>query len=109
MKLKDKKCVPCESHDKPMTRKSALALMAEIPEWVLEKNSKKISRTIRFPSFMSAMKWVNAVAKVAEREGHHPDIFVWYNKARLDLWTHSIGGLSENDFIVAAKINRLKR
>ena len=53
------------------------------------------------------MKWVNQVANIAEEAGHHPDISIWYNRIELDMWTHSIGGLSENDFIVAAKINEI--
>ena len=60
-----------------------------------------------FSDFKTALKFVNAVGKIAEREGHHPDIAIHYNQVVLDLWTHSIGGLSENDFIVAAKIDAM--
>lgn len=78
-----------------------------LDSWTLEKGGKKISRTILFPDFISNMKFVNRVAKLAEKEGHHPDISIYYNKLVLDLWTHSIKGLSENDFVVASKINLL--
>jgi 4a-hydroxytetrahydrobiopterin dehydratase len=106
MKLKDRKCIPCEDKNiKPMKPSEAKMMLREIPGWVLEKGSKKISRTYLLKDFKAAMKLVNAVAKIAEKDAHHPDIFIWYNKVRLDLWTHAIGGLSENDFIVAAKIN----
>lgn len=109
MKLSKKKCVPCEDKTmKSFTKKQALILMPEIIGWELAKNSKKISRTWLFKNFMLAMKFVNKIADLAEREGHHPDIAIFYNKVTIDLWTHSIGGLSENDFIVAAKINKIK-
>lgn len=91
-----------------MTKKEAMAYMNEVPKWELSKTSKKISRTILFKDFVTAMAFVNKVAKLAERESHHPDLAIHYNKLVIDLWTHSIGGLSENDFIVAAKINALK-
>ena len=106
MKLTDQKCIPCEDKSiKPMKPIEAKKMMKEIPKWILEKSSKKISRTWLFADFKEAMKFVNTVAKIAEKDVHHPDIFIWYNKVRLDLWTHAIGGLSENDFIVAAKVN----
>lgn len=79
--------------------------MKFLSHWDLAKNNKKISRIILFKDFVTAMAFVGKVAKIAQREGHHPDIAISYNKVTLDLWTHSIGGLSENDFIVAAKIN----
>ena len=85
----------------------AKSFMVEIPKRILEKGSKKISRTWLFADFKESIKFVNAVAKIAEKDAHHPDIFIWYNKVRLDLWTHSIGGLSENDFILAAKIDAI--
>ena len=71
------------------------------------KNNKKITRAWLFEDFVMAMKFVNQVAKLAEKQGHHPDITIWYNKVTLDLSTHSIKGLTENDFIVAAKIDGL--
>lgn len=106
MNLTKKKCVPCEDKSlKPFTRFQAREYSALVADWVLSKNVKKISRTIMFKDFVAAMKFVNRVAKVAEREGHHPDIVIHYNQVTLEAWTHSIGGLSENDFILAAKIN----
>ena len=108
MDLTHKKCIPCEDKTmKPLTHDEAAAYLPEVPGWVLAGDGLKIIRTWMFADFMEAMAFVNRVAAVAESEGHHPDISISYNKLILDLWTHSIGGLSENDFIVAAKINAL--
>ncbi len=108
MNLTKKKCIPCEDKSlKPFTKVQADEYMSFLSDWILAKNSKKITRVLMFKDFVKAIAFVNKVAIVAEKEGHHPDILVSYNKVVLDLWTHSIGGLSENDFIVAAKINRL--
>ena len=106
--LKDKKCVPCEdAKTKPLTPRETRELINEMPAWILAKNNKKITRAWLFEDFVMAMKFVNQVAKLAEKQGHHPDITIWYNKVTLDLSTHSIKGLTENDFIVAAKIDGL--
>jgi len=70
-------------------------------------DGKKLSREFEFKDFKEAMVFVNKVAEVAEAEGHHPDIYIFYSKVRLELWTHSAGGLSENDFTLAEKINKL--
>ena len=109
MKLSDKKCIPCESNQvKPMSKTAALKMVKQVPGWKCDATAKHIAREFLFKDFKSAMKFVTTVAKIAESNGHHPDISIWYNKVRLDLWTHSIGGLSENDFIVAAKVNEIQ-
>ena len=109
MKLAQKKCIPCEDKTiKPLTRKEILPYLKQVPKWELAKNSKKISRIRLFKDFITAMKFVTKVAKIAEKNGHHPDMAISYNKVTLDLWTHSIGGLSENDFILAAKIDTME-
>ena len=83
-------------------------LLRQISGWKIEKtNPNKISRKFRFKNFKDAIKFVNKVASVAEREGHHPDFAIHYNRVVLTLWTHAIGGLSQNDFILAAKINEI--
>ena len=79
--------------------------MKKIDGWTTD--NKKISKTFKFADFKEAMKFVNKVADLAENEGHHPDINISYNKVEIILWTHAIGGLSTNDFIVAAKIDQL--
>lgn len=107
-KLSQKKCIPCEDKKLPtMKPAEAKKLLPEVTGWKLEKGSKQISKTFLFEDFKEALRFVNAVGKVAEREGHHPDIGIWYNRVELVLFTHSIKGLSENDFILAAKINEL--
>jgi 4a-hydroxytetrahydrobiopterin dehydratase len=105
MKLKEQKCVPCHSGMPPLSRENAIAMHEEIREWALKDSV--IERTFAFKDFKEAMKFVNKVAETAEQEGHHPDIHIYYNKVRLELTTHKIKGLSENDFILAAKINTL--
>ncbi|PIR89388.1 MAG: 4a-hydroxytetrahydrobiopterin dehydratase [Candidatus Harrisonbacteria bacterium CG10_big_fil_rev_8_21_14_0_10_40_38] len=92
----------------PLTREQSLPYMAEVLGWEIGINSKQISRDFKFDDFKTAMKFVNSVAELAEEEGHHPDIHISYNKVRLINSTHAIGGLTENDFILAAKINRIK-
>ncbi len=109
MNLTKKKCIPCENKTvAPFTKKQVKEYLLFTPGWMIDHKAKKISQTWLFADFVTAMKFVTKVAKLVEREGHHPDIFIWYNKVTLDLWTHSIGGLSENDFIVASKINLIK-
>ena len=79
----------------------------EVPEWKVAIDNKSISKEFKFKDFAEAMGFVNKVADLAEKEGHHPDIHISWNKARFLLSTHAIGGLSENDFILAAKIDAL--
>lgn len=103
MSLKDKKCVPCEGGVDPFTPEKAQEYLKLVHDnWKLE-NGKLVS-DYKFKNFVEAMEFVNKVAGIAESEGHHPDIFVHYNKVRLELYTHAINGLSENDFIIAAKV-----
>ena len=107
-KLKDKKCIPCEEGDiKALSKAAATRLLAELVGWELARDAKSISKEILFKNFDKAMDFVNMVADAAEFEGHHPDIDIRYNKVRLALSTHSIGGLTENDFILASKIDSI--
>ena len=105
MSLADKKCVPCEGGTPPIGEAEAQKLIAEAPGWVLKEGH--VWREFKFRNFRDAMAFVNKVAGVAEEEGHHPDMQIRYNRVSLELWTHAINGLSENDFILAAKINKL--
>lgn len=108
--LTKKKCIPCEKKGiKPFDRTQAEEYMSQVPGWVIADDAKKITREYVFKDFIASVDFVNAIADIAEEEGHHPDISIFYNKVRLELWTHSIGGLSENDFIVAAKIDAIGR
>ena len=105
MSLQDRKCVPCDAGAPPLSDERVRELLGEVEGWVCRDN--KIRRDLKFADFVSAMKFVNGLAELAEREGHHPDFCVHYNRVELTLWTHAIGGLSENDFILAAKIDAL--
>ena len=108
MDLLKKKCVPCEGGVKPLSRAEAQEYMNQVSGWILNKEGQKISKEFKFKDFIGAINFVNNVAELAESEGHHPDIHIHYNKVLLELSTHAIGGLSENDFIVAAKIDASK-
>lgn len=106
-------CVPCEGGLEPLKMKEALELLTGLESgWQVLPNSKKagdyrLCRQLKFADFKSAMLFLNALAFVAENEGHHPDFTVHYNRVELTLWTHAIGGLHPNDFVLAAKIDRL--
>lgn len=105
MDLTLKKCVPCEGGMPPFTEAEVNRYISQIPNWEV-LDFKKIRREFKFKDFKEAIAFVNRVADIAEAEGHHPDILVYqWNKVRIELSTHAIGGLSENDFILAAKIN----
>jgi len=105
--LTKKKCVPCEGGVPPLSESQAQMLLSSVPGWNLE--GKKITKEYTFQNFRESMKFVNRVAELAEEEGHHPDIHIYYRRVRLDIFTHAIGGLSENDFILAAKIEEIAR
>jgi 4a-hydroxytetrahydrobiopterin dehydratase len=105
--LADKTCVPCRGGIPPLTEPAARQLLAGAPGWELAENATRLQRRFEFRDFVAAMEFVNRVAGVAEQEGHHPDIAIHWNKVDLVLWTHKIGGLHENDFILAAKVDRL--
>ncbi len=106
-KLLSQKCIPCEGRVKPLTSADFSPLLQEIPSWKVI-NGKQIEREFQFKDFKTALAFVNTVAKIAEKEEHHPNINIHgWNKVTLTLYTHAIGGLSKNDFIVAAKIDVL--
>jgi len=106
--LSQKRCVPCEGGIDPLTRDQFEVYLEQLPDWTV-LDDKSIEREFRFKDFVEAMAWVNKVAEIAEDEGHHPDIYVHgWNKVRITLWTHAIGGLSINDFVVASKIDRIR-
>lgn len=103
--LSEQHCVPCEGGVLPLARNEALKLAAEANGWDLSDDNKSISRTFVFKDFKESLAFMNSVGAIAEAENHHPDIHCWWNKVKLELSTHAIGGLSNNDFILAAKIN----
>ena len=105
--LASKKCAPCRGGVPPLTLAEARVFSSAVPGWSLEENATRLHRLFEFEDFRAAIGFVNRVADLAESEGHHPDITIHWNKVDLVLWTHKIGGLQENDFILAAKIDRL--
>ena len=105
MGLRDRKCVPCEGGVDPLSKKETRRLIRQIEGW--SERRKKLEKTRTFADFRQAMAFVGRVADLAEAEGHHPDFCVHYNRVDFTLWTHAIRGLSENDFILAAKIDAL--
>ena len=113
-RLVAKYCVACEAGTPPMEIEQARAMLDEVPGWELkvpaegEAGVPMLVRRFRFKDFAEAMTFVNEVADLAESEGHHPDIHISWNRVRLELTTHAIKGLSENDFIMAAKVNGLR-
>ncbi len=107
MDLSKKKCIPCEGGIPPLDNARVEEYQKHIQsEWRVTSDSK-ISREYSFKDYMNTIGFVNRVADLAEEEGHHPVMHVYYSKVVIELWTHAIGGLSENDFILAAKIDKL--
>ena len=105
MDLTQKKCIPCEAGTPPLEESKVNELLKEIPTWQLKDGH--LYKKFKFKNFVESMKFVNKIADIAENEGHHPDFCVHYNKVEIELFTHAIKGLSENDFILAAKIDEI--
>jgi 4a-hydroxytetrahydrobiopterin dehydratase len=105
LNLENKHCVPCEGGVAKLSHAEMTPLLQEVPGWRL--TGDKLTRTFAFENFKEAMSWVNVMAAVAEMEQHHPDFCVHYNRVEVSLWTHATGGLSQNDFILAAKLSQL--
>ena len=107
-KLSQKKCVPCSGDVPPLTLTRQAELLQQLaPQWVV-KEGHHLKRGYSFPDFKEALAFTNRVGTLAEEEGHHPDISLGYGRVELSLYTHAINGLSESDFILAAKIDELK-
>jgi 4a-hydroxytetrahydrobiopterin dehydratase len=103
-----KKCVPCEGGVPKYSLEQAQAQLTKLADWRLTHDGQRIRKDWTVKNFMAGMKFFDAVARLAEEDGHHPDLHLeGYRNVWIELWTHAIGGLSENDFILAAKIDRL--
>jgi 4a-hydroxytetrahydrobiopterin dehydratase len=106
--LRGKKCLPCEGGVPVIAAEAAASFLQAIPKWSLSVDAKSISRSLQCRNFVEAVQWINRIAELAEDEQHHPDLHLTgYRKLRIDLTTHAIGGLSENDFILAAKVDAI--
>ena len=106
--LADKQCVPCRGGIPALKEKELETLHQDTPEWSVV-NEHHLHREFRFPDFKQALQFVNKVGAIAEEQGHHPDILLAWGKAGVTLWTHKIDGLTESDFILAAKIDRVSQ
>ncbi len=104
--LASKTCVPCRGGVPPLAGEELAKLSREVPEWKVV-DGHHITRSFKFPDFKAALAFVNKAGAIAEEQGHHPDIFLTWGKADITTWTHKINGLTESDFILAAKIDRL--
>ena len=118
MQLKEKHCVPCEGGTPPLDERATKLLLDEVSGWKLEGQDgksagqpaaqpMKISKRYEFADFLGAMAFVDRMAALAEREGHHPDFCVHYSRVDVTLWTHAARGLTENDFILASKLDAI--
>jgi len=106
--LMAKRCVPCEGGVPRLTRDEATLQLAKLDGWTLAADGDRIRKSWTMKSFMAGMRFFDAVAKLSEDEAHHPDLhLVGYRNVTIEIWTHAIAGLSENDFILAAKIDAL--
>ena len=105
--LAEKSCVPCRGGVPPLSHDEAERFHAQAPDWSLLEESRRIQRTFRFDNFAQSLAFVNKIGALAESEGHHPDITFGWGYVSVLLYTHKIKGLHENDFIMAAKIDRL--
>ena len=105
--LTNRHCVPCEGGVPTLTREEAEKLLTDVPGWELAEDLKSIMRRFEFKGFYKCMSFINAMAWVANAENHHPDFSAGYNFCEVTFTTHAIDGLSDNDFICAAKVNAL--
>ena len=104
--LADKTCVPCRGGTSPLKGSDLHTLSHQLPNWSVV-DEHHITRTFPFPDFQKALDFVNRVGALAEQQGHHPDVLLSWGKAAITLWTHAVNGLTESDFIMAAKIDQV--
>ena len=105
-RLAEKNCVPCRGGVPPLKGEELTALAREVPEWQVV-DEHHILRSFKFHDFRGALNFVSRVGELAEQQGHHPDLFLTWGRVDITTWTHRINGLTESDFILAAKIDRL--
>lgn len=106
MGLEDKQCIACRGDVEPLSKKEAEVFLPQVPGWNITDGGKKIHRRFTFKNWAKAMKLVSHIDRIAEAEKHHPDVAFGWGYCEVHVQTHAIGGLHENDFILAAKINR---
>jgi 4a-hydroxytetrahydrobiopterin dehydratase len=104
-RLADRSCVPCRGDVPRLTASEFAPLLSQLRGWNVQ-DDRKLIKAYRFHNFLEAIAFVNAITPVAEAEGHHPDLYVKWGEVRVYLWTHKIKGLTESDFVMAAKVDR---
>lgn len=112
MPLSDKRCIPCEAGTPALDEPTTRLLLGEVPGWSVHTPASqptRITKTYEFTDFLTAMAFVDKMAAIAEGEGHHPDFCVHYSRVDVTLWTHAARGLTENDFILASKLDAALR
>jgi len=105
--LASQTCVPCRGGVPPLKGSELARIHQQVPQWNVV-NEHHITRKFTFPDFKQALDFVNRVGELAEQQGHHPDILLTWGKAEITMWTHKINGLTQSDFIMAAKIDKLR-
>jgi len=105
-RLADQKCIPCRGGTPPLTHERVPPLLAQLDGWRVE-DDKKLIKSFKVKNWIEAVDFVNRISPVAEAESHHPDLYVRWGEVRVYLWTHKIDGLTESDFYMAAKIDRV--
>jgi 4a-hydroxytetrahydrobiopterin dehydratase len=106
--LLHKKCVPCEGNTPPLKIQEVQALIQQVPGWSLGEDGRSIHRTFTFKEYVEGILFVNEVARIADSEGHHPDLVVTYGKVHVSFTTHAVQGLTLNDFVMATKTNQIQ-
>jgi len=107
MSLSEKTCVPCRGGISPLTRQEFEPFLKELPNWQVV-DDRRLKKTYKTKDFADSLNLANRIGQLAEEQGHHPDLTVRWGELIIDLWTHKIDGLSESDFILAAKIDKLE-
>lgn len=105
--LQNRSCIPCQGGDAPMEREEAERMLKGLSEWKLSDDARQLSSTYRFSDFVQAQLFAVTVGEISETEGHHPDIAYGWGYCTVTFYTHKIGGLHENDFIMAAKVSSI--
>ena len=108
--LAERRCVRCEPGTPQIEESAIPGLLAQLPGWTVAEGDghKLLTRTVKFKGFMPAVDFVNRIAPIAEAEGHHPDLLLGWGYVTVQLWTHAAGGLTDNDFILAAKVDQVQ-
>ena len=104
--LAEKQCVPCQGGVPPLRPERVAELLSLLDGWTAARNHH-LKKICSFPDFVQALGFVNRIGAIAEEQGHHPDIYLTWGKVRIEIWTHKVDGLTESDFILAAKIDRV--